>query len=342
MRQTRRRKDEHIDVCLRRPVTSGTPTGLDEVRFEHLALPEIDLDEVDLSTMVLGRKLRAPLLVGAMTGGSARARRINGRLARAAARLGLGMALGSQRAMIEDPRLTGTYRVREEAPELPLLVGNIGAVQLRRGVLPEQLAAAMHAVGADALAFHLNPLQEALQPEGDTCFRGLARLLRTAIPRVGVPCLAKEVGAGISASSARRLAALPLAGIEAAGVGGTSWARVESFRAGTGAAAIAGDRLAGWGVSTAESIVACRRAFGRRLVVGSGGIRTGRDVAAAIALGADACALAGPLLAAAEDSADDVERVLAAILLELRVVMFCTGCRRPAELRRTVRDGGRR
>jgi isopentenyl-diphosphate delta-isomerase len=245
MRRTRRRKDEHIDVCLHEPVTSGTPTGLDAVRLEHLALPEIDLDEVDLSTTVLGRKLRAPLLIGAMTGGSPRARRLNRRLARAAARLGIGLALGSQRAMIEDPRLAGTYRVREFAPDLPLLVGNIGAVQLRLGVTPGQLARAVRAVGADALAFHLNPLQEALQPEGDTCFRGLERLLRAAIPRVGVPCIAKEVGAGISASTARRLAALPLAGVEAAGVGGTAWARVEAHRATDAPAARAGERLAG-------------------------------------------------------------------------------------------------
>jgi isopentenyl-diphosphate delta-isomerase len=333
MRQTRRRKDEHIDVCLRRPVGSGVPTGLDAVRLEHLALPEIDLDEVDLSTTVLGKRLRAPLLIGAMTGGSPRARHINERLARAAARVGVGMALGSQRAMIEDPRRTAGYRVRDFAPDLPLLVGNIGAVQLRRGVTPAAIAAAVRAAGADALAFHLNPLQEALQPEGDTCFRGLTDLLRRAIPRIGVPCIAKEVGAGISWSAARRLARLPLAGIEAAGVGGTSWARVEAHRAAGTPAAEAGEALAGWGVPTAEAIVACRRAFGRRLVIGSGGIRNGRDVAAAIALGADACALAGPLLAAAEESERAVVRKLEAILLELRIIQFCTGARRPRELR---------
>ena len=342
MRPTRHRKDEHIDVCLHRPVGSDVPSGLDVVRFEHLALPEIDLEDVDLDTTVLGQRLRAPLILGAMTGGSPRARRINQRLARAAERLGLGMALGSQRAMIEEPKLTSSYRVRDFAPDLPLLIGNIGAVQLRKGIAPETLREAIRSAGADALAFHLNPLQEALQPEGDTCFRGLEKLLREAVPRVGVPCLVKEVGAGISASTARRLAALPLAGVEAAGVGGTSWARVEAHRAGGTAAAIAGERLAGLGVPTAESIAACRKAFGTRLVVGSGGIRTGRDVAAAIALGADACALAGPLLGPAEDSEAALVRVLEAILVELRVVMFCTGCRRPVELRRAAARGARR
>jgi len=337
MRQTRRRKDEHIEICLRREVGSGVATGLEAVRFGHGALPEIDFEEVDLSATVLGRRLRAPLLIGAMTGGTPRAARINARLARAAARLGLGMALGSQRAMIEDPRLVSGYAVRDAAPDLPLLVGNIGAVQLRRGVRAAQLAQAVRAVGADALTFHLNPLQEALQPEGDTCFRGVFDALRVAIPRVGVPCLAKETGAGISRVTARQLARLPLAGVETAGAGGTSWARVEAYRAAGTAAALAGERLAGWGVPTAESIVHCRRAFGRRLVIGSGGIRTGRDVAAAIALGADAAAIAGPLLAAAESSERDVVRRLEAILLELRVILFCTGRRRPAELRRGVR-----
>ena len=247
MRPTRRRKDEHIEVCLRRPVGSDVPSGLDAVRFEHLALPEIDLEDVDLDTTVLGQRLAAPLILGAMTGGSPRARRINERLARAAERLGLGMALGSQRAMIEDARLTGSYRVRDFAPELPLLVGNIGAVQLRKGIAPETLREAVRSAGADALAFHLNPLQEALQPEGDTCFRGLEKLLREAAPRVGVPCLVKEVGAGISAATARRLAALPLAGVEAAGVGGTSWARVESHRAGGTGAAPSGEALTCFG-----------------------------------------------------------------------------------------------
>jgi len=176
-------------------------------------------------------------------------------------------------------------------------------------------------------------LQEALQPEGDTCFRGLTKLLRTTAPRLGVPCIVKEVGAGISPATARRLAALPIAGVEAAGVGGTSWARVEARRAAGTSAAVAGERLAGWGVPTADAIVACRRAFGTRLVVGSGGIRTGGDVAAALALGADACALAGSLLPAAERSERAVVRQIESILLELRVILFCTGSRCPGELR---------
>jgi isopentenyl-diphosphate delta-isomerase len=336
MGKTGRRKDEHLDICLRRPVGSDVATGLDRVRLEHRALPGLDLDDVDLTTRVLGKTLRAPLVVGAMTGGSPRAARINRRLARAAAKAGVGMALGSQRAMIEDPRRAAGYDVRNDAPDLLLLIGNVGAVQLRRGLEPEAIAEAVRQVGADALAFHLNPLQEAVQPEGDTTFRMLGGLLRRAIPGIGVPCIAKEVGAGIGPHTARSLARLPLSGVETAGVGGTSWARVEAYRAAGTTAEAVGIRLAGWGIPTAEAIVHCRRAFGRRLVIAAGGIRTGRDVAAAIALGADAAAIAGPLLHAAARSEAAVTAFLEGVIAELRVVLFCTGARRPADLRRRI------
>ncbi len=336
MTSTKRRKDEHIEICLRQGVGSGVATGLERVRFEHRALPEIDLDDVDPTTSLFGRTLRAPLILGAMTGGTARARRINERLARAAARLGVGMALGSQRAMIEHPGLAGTYAVRDAAPDLPLLLGNIGAVQLGRGLDPEAIGDAARAVGADVLAFHLNPLQEALQPEGDTSFRGLWGLLRSAIRTVGLPCIVKEVGTGISSSTARRLARLPLAGVETGGAGGTSWALVESYRAAREPLAAAARRLAGFGVPTAESIRHCRAAFGRRVVIGSGGVRTGHDVAAAIALGADAAALAGPLLAAAERSQAAVEAIVESIVIELRTILFCTGNKTPAGLAMSI------
>ncbi len=332
------RKDAHLDLCLDADVevaTAGGPTGLGGYTLEYDALPELDLDQVTLDTELLGRRLQAPLIIGSMTGGTERAREINRRLARAAARVGVGMALGSQRAMIARPELTPTYAIRDEAPDLPLLLGNIGAVQLRRGVSAEEIAGAVSAVDADALMFHLNPLQEAIQPEGDTCFGGLAERLAEAIPRLGVPALAKEVGGGISARTAAKLAALPLAGVEVAGVGGTSWARVESRRApAKSPTAEVGQRLAGWGVPTAASIGACRRAFGeQRLVIASGGVRHGMDIAVAFALGADAAALARPLLVAAEAGEDAVVRALDTLLLELRVICFCTGVRHPRELR---------
>jgi isopentenyl-diphosphate delta-isomerase len=335
------RKDAHLDLCLNEDVGSKVAHGFDRYTLEYDALPEIDLSEVDLSVTLLGKTLRAPILVGAMTGGTERARLLNERLARAAARVGVGMCLGSQRAAIERPELAKTYSVREVAPELPLLIGNVGAVQLNYGVEAVDIANAIEAVQADALYFHLNPLQEAVQPKGDTNFAGLAARLAEVIPALPVPCLAKEVGHGISPRTARKLAALPLAGIEVAGVGGTSWARVESYRAAGTPAADIGRRLAGFGVPVADSIVACREALGdERLVIGSGGVRTGMHAAIAIALGADAVALARPLLVAAEESEDAVVAALETIIQELKTVCFCTGARGVKDLR-TVRVGGR-
>lgn len=331
------RKDHHLDLCIDADVGSGHSTGLGGFRLEYDALPEIDLESVDTSVTVLGRKLAAPLLVGAMTGGTDRAMRVNQTLARAAARVGVGMALGSQRAMIADPSLTKTFAVREVAPELPLLLGNIGAVQLNYGVGVSALRRALDEVGADGLNFHLNALQEAIQPEGDTRFAGLHTRLAEVIPELGIPVLVKEVGAGISERAAAKLARLPLAGVECAGVGGTSWAKVESFRAPEGSAkAEVGRRLAGFGIPTADSIRICRAAFGERLVVASGGIRSGMDAAVALALGADVVALAKPLLEAAEMSEDACVHALATLVHELEVICFCCGVARPRDLR-TVR-----
>ena len=331
---TERRKDEHLDVCLREEVGSGRATLLSDYELEYDALPELDLEEVDLSVELLGRRLRAPLLVGAMTGGTPRARSVNRRLARAAARVGVGMALGSQRAMIARPELTDTFAVRDAAPDLPLLLGNVGAVQLGEGVGVDDVERAVRAVDADGLFFHLNPLHEAIQPEGQTRFRGLRDRLADAAKRLPFPVLVKEVGAGISEKTARKLAGLPIAGVEVAGVGGTSWARVESYRAAAGSVSSAvGQRLAGFGVPTARSIVACRELFAGRVVVASGGIRTGHDAAVALALGADAVAFARPLLEAATESEDAAVHWLETFVHELRVLCFCTGARDVAALR---------
>jgi isopentenyl-diphosphate delta-isomerase len=333
--QLTNRKDAHIDLCLDEDVGSRSLAyGLGGFTLEYDALPELDLDAVDLSVEVLGKTLRAPLIIGAMTGGTPRAAAINRRLAKAAERAGVGMALGSQRAMIVKPELSDTFVVRDVAPALPLLIGNVGAVQLNYGVHAGDITRAIEAVGADAVNFHLNPLQEAIQPEGDTRFAGLAQRMAETIPALPVPALAKEVGAGIGSRAASKLAALPLAGVEVAGVGGTSWAKVESFRAPKGSAqAEVGRRLAGFGVPTADSIPICRQAFGDRLVVASGGIRHGMDVAVALALGADVAALARPLLEAANRSEDDAFEALELLIYELKVICFCTGASNIAALR---------
>jgi isopentenyl-diphosphate delta-isomerase len=331
-----RRKDSHLDVVLRKPVgSSGPAIGLGRYTLEYDALPELDLDEVDLSVDLFGKRLAAPIVIGAMTGGTARAGEINRRLARAAAKVGVGMALGSQRAMIAKPELASSFAVRDAAPDVPIVFGNVGAVQLNYGVGATEIRRALEAVGADALNLHLNPLQEAVQPEGDTRFAGLSAKIAALADELEVPVLVKEVGGGISERTAQKLAALPLAGVEVAGTGGTSWAKVESFRAPEGSTqSEIGRRLAGFGVPTSESITICRRAFGDRVVVASGGVRTGMDVAVAIALGADVAALAKPLLEAADESEDAAVRALELLVQELRVICFCTGARNVGELRR--------
>lgn len=348
--QSTDRKDSHLAICLREDIEyySTRSNGLGAYRFEHDALPEIDYDQIHLEARILGKQLAAPLIIGAMTGGTERAAEINRRLAWAAERMQIGFALGSQRKMLVEPRnetVQLSYQVRNHAPQLPLLFGNLGAVQLNCGVSPGRIREMIERTGCDAFNFHLNPLQEAIQPEGDRCFAGLIPKLQECIPKLGVPVLLKEVGAGISALTARKIKALPIAGIETAGVGGTSWSKIESLRAGEPALRATGALFARWGVTTAESLSACQEELPHLTLIASGGIRNGIEVAKAIALGAHAAALALPILKAAEISAEAAEAAVRQILLELRTAMFVTGVpniaelrRRGAEILRPVRD----
>ncbi len=329
------RKDHHLDLCLQQEVESGRRTGLGAYSLPYDALPELDLDQVSLATHALGRPLAAPLVIGAMTGGTPRAGRINRLLAKVAADFGLAMALGSQRAMLVDPSSAPSYQVRQHAPTLPLLFANLGAVQLRRGVTPTDAAQLVASVQADALLLHLNPLQEAIQPEGDTTFAGLGERIAAVAQTLPCPVLVKEVGAGIGARTANKLAALPIAGVECAGVGGTSWALVESHRVThQPARAEIGRSLRGFGVPTAPSILNCRAAFGQRLVIASGGLRSGHDLAVALALGADLVAMARPFLVAAEAGEEALRALVESLLEALRIVLFCTGSADIAALRR--------
>jgi isopentenyl-diphosphate delta-isomerase len=258
---------------------------------------------------------------------------MNRRLALAAARCGVGFALGSQRKMLADPSTRASYAVREAAPDLRLLFGNLGAVQLNHGVGVNELRRLVEDVGCDAFNFHLNPLQEAVQPEGQTRFSGLLSKLREVVPSLGVPVLLKEVGSGISEATALKIRGLPVAGVETSGVGGTSWSRIESLRTADPVQRGVGELFARWGVPTAESIATCRRVLPDRVVIASGGIRNGIEVAKALALGADAAAAALPVLRAAARSVDDAVQALQQLVAELRTAMFLTGCRTPAELR---------
>ncbi len=316
------RKDHHLDLCLDGDVESKqVSTGLAALHFEHDALPEIDLESVDTRTELFGHALRAPFVIGAMTGGTDRAGEINAILAEAAAHCGVGMALGSQRVMLERPETVSTFKTPVRPP---LRIGNLGAVQLNYGVGRDQVLRLIEQSELDVLAFHLNPLQEAIQPEGDTRFAGLRDKLAELIPSLPVPVLIKEVGAGIGARAASKIAGLGAAGIEVAGVGGTSWAAVEGFRGGAGNRR-AGEVFRSFGVPTVASLRACREAAPQLSLVASGGLRTGLDGAKCLALGADAFAMSRPLLEATREGVEGVVGAIESLIRELRIAMFCTG-----------------
>jgi isopentenyl-diphosphate delta-isomerase len=320
------RKDSHLKECLESEVEfrSDDANGFGSLRFDHDALPEISKNSVSTEIKLFGKNLAAPFFIGAMTGGTSKAGEINKRLAQAAEKCQIGFALGSQRKMIEDPTLSSTFDVKKFAPLLPLLIGNIGAVQLNYGVGVEQILKIIAEVKCDAFNFHLNPLQEAIQPEGNTDFSKLLSKLSELIPLLKVPVLIKEVGAGISETTALKLQSLPIAGVETAGLGGTSWAKIESLRTSDSQQRSVGETFARWGIPTAESVVICRKYFPNQVVIASGGMRNGIEAAKAIALGADAVGFALPILKAAEKSVDEAVRMIERFKEELRTVMFLT------------------
>jgi isopentenyl-diphosphate delta-isomerase len=319
------RKLDHLRICLDEDAQfPNLSTGLERYRFVHQALPEINLNAIRLSCELLGKKLRAPLLVSSMTGGTDEAEQINLNLAQAAQRLGIAMGVGSLRAALEDPSLARTYQVRSVAPDI-LLLANLGAVQLNRGYDVEDCLRAVQIIQADALILHLNPLQECLQPEGDTNFANLLKRIEGLCAHLPVPVVVKEVGCGISSRAAEMLHSAGVAAIDVAGAGGTSWSAVERHRAQDAKADNVARAFADWGIPTADSILMVREAAPRISIIGSGGIRSGIDVAKVIALGAQAAGIAVPLLEPATVGVDDVVGVLEEIIDELRIAMFCIG-----------------
>ena len=312
-------------------VRSMTTTGLERYRLVHRALPEMALEEVNTSTSFLGHRLGAPLLISAMTGGAALSQEVNRRLASAAQELGLAMCLGSQRAAIEDSALLATYQVRQVAPDI-LLFANLGAVQLNYGYGVGECLRAVESVEADALVLHLNPLQEALQPEGNTNFAGLLGKIAQVCQALPVPVIVKEVGWGISATVAERLYQAGVGALDLAGAGGTSWSEVERYRSATPAEAEVAEAFADWGIPTADALVAVRQACPKLPLIASGGIADGVEVAKCLALGANLAGIAQPLLRPAMDSSEAVGGQLRVFLRQLRVAMFCTGARTVADL----------
>jgi isopentenyl-diphosphate Delta-isomerase len=329
---TEQRKSRHLDVCLTEDVASRLDAGWSAVRLRHEALPEIALADVDVATTFLGFALRAPILISSMTGGTQRAAEINRRLARAAETAGIAFALGSGRALLEDQTLRGTFDVRPVAPKVTLFA-NIGAVQLNYGVRVDDARRLVDTLGANGLYLHLNPLQEAIQRDGDTNFRNLAPKITALCSALDVPVIAKSVGSGISPSTAARLLACGVSGIDIAGAGGTSWALVEGKRSGDERRERIAEAFGDWGFATPRATAAVRTALPAVPLVASGGIRDGVHIAKAVALGADLAGLALPFLRAAETSEAAVTELIDEIVVGLRIAMFATGSRTIADLR---------
>jgi len=336
--ETRKRKADHIRISLNHDVQARkATTGLEDVCFIHKALPEINKKQVDLSTTVFGHKFAAPLIVGAITGGTPEAMKINATIAEAVEETGLGMGVGSQRAAIDDKKLEKTFAiVRKKAPTA-FIIANIGGVQLVNGYGLREVKRAVEMIEADAIAIHLNPLQEAVQPEGQTDFKGVLEKISEIANELDKPIIAKETGAGIAAEEAKKLEDAGVKGIDVSGVGGTSWAAVEYYRAKESKNSTQlrlGDVFWDWGIPTAVSIVEVSQTV-NAAVIASGGIRNGVDVAKAIALGASLTSSSHPILHAAIKNVNETKMALSLLIDELRNAMFLVGAESVKSLRKT-------
>jgi isopentenyl-diphosphate delta-isomerase len=325
MTDTQTRKADHLRICLEEDVQFRQLTnGLERYRFTHCCLPELDFSDIDLNATFLGKKLGVPLLISSMTGGTEQAKLINYRLAEVAQNYRLAMGVGSQRVAIENPKVAHTFALRSLAPDA-LLFANLGAVQLNYTYGLEQCLRVVEILEADALILHFNPLQECIQPHGDTNFKGLLDKIHALCNKISVPVIGKEVGNGISANMTKKLLEAGVSAIDVAGAGGTSWAKVESERAENNLQRKLGKTFADWGLPTAECIVQIRAQYPTIPLIASGGLRDGLEVAKAIALGADLAGLAFPFLQAAAQSPQAVEELVELLIAEIKTVLFCTG-----------------
>jgi isopentenyl-diphosphate delta-isomerase len=324
-----RRKRDHLRIAAGPGVTHAISSGLAGLRLRHRALPEQDLADVSLDTVLLGRPLRAPLLVSAMTGGVREAAVVNERLARAAAEHGVAMTLGSGRALLDDPSLLSTYVGGAPDRRPPLLLANLGAAQLRGPDGPAAAARLVELLQADGLVVHLNAIQEAVQPEGEPRFAGVASQIAAVVERLApLPVVAKEVGFGLDGADVALLRDAGVAAVDVAGAGGTNWALVEGGRDPRARAVAAA--FADWGVSTVAALVAARAAAPGLPAIASGGLRDGVDAAKCLALGASAAGLARVLLIAAQ--ADRAGEALGTIVAQLRIATWAAGAARTGDL----------
>ncbi|MDX2089552.1 MAG: type 2 isopentenyl-diphosphate Delta-isomerase [Kofleriaceae bacterium] len=333
-----RRKADHIEVAASGRADFTRSTLLEHVHFVHQALPELTLDGIDLATELVGKRLAAPLLITGMTGGTPEAAAINRDLARAAQAAGIAFGVGSQRAMDEHPELAATYHVRDVAPDV-VLIGNVGGVQAKAMGVARVVELGKR-IGADAIAIHLNPGQELIQDRGDRDFRGVRDTIARLVAEAPLPIIVKETGCGLSAEAARDLLAAGVHTVDVAGAGGTSWVAVEQLRAKAGSeSASLGTELWDWGLPTAVCVVACARAG--LTTIASGGMRSGYDVARALALGARLGGMAAPMLRAQREAGEaGVRAMIDRVIGSVRSVCLLAGCAKATDLARAPRHLG--
>lgn len=333
-RLTKSRKQDHIDINLRKDVHSLLATGFDLYHFEHNPLPDLDLQNISTVCDFLGKTVQVPLLISSMTGGTAQGFIINKNLAEAAQLRGIALGLGSGRAGLDSAEAAKTYQLRKWAPSIPIYA-NLGAIQLNYGCGVDECKRVVEMAEADALILHLNSLQEALQPEGQTNFAGLEKKIDQICRGLQVPVIAKEVGWGINAKAAKRLVDAGVSCIDVAGAGGTSWSEVEKQRNSSEERIRISSHFQDWGIPTAEAVWDVSNALPHFPVIASGGLRKGMDIAKSLALGASMGGIAGDFLRAATQSSEVVVRLIDEITLELRIVMFCLGTESIEQLKHT-------
>lgn len=326
------RKSDHIRINLEEDVQSGLTTGLENYHFIHRAVPEVDLKDIDSSLTIFGKFLSAPILISSMTGGNAEAARINQILAAAAQETQVAMGIGSQRIAIEHPELVETFQVRANAPNI-LLFANLGASQLNYGYGVDECQRAVDMIEADALVLHFNGIQEAIQKEGETQFAGLINKIEAICKAIAVPVIAKEVGWGFSKQDITLLAQAGVSAIDVAGAGGTSWSQVEKYRAENDYRRMLAEAFSDWGIPTAEVIQNVIQVAPSLLIIASGGLRTGVDIAKCAAMGASLGGMASPFLKAASQSLDETIKMIKLFKDEINLCMFATGSKTIDQLR---------
>jgi len=333
--ETKKRKAEHIKICMNQKAQArNAKTGFENIHLIPKALPELNKGKINLSTSVFEHKFAAPIIVGAMTGGTEEATKINASIAEAVEELHLGMGVGSQRAAIEDKQLAKTFSIARKKAPTAFLIANIGGVQLVHGYGVREVKKAIKMIEADALAIHLNALQEAVQPEGQTNFEGVLEKVAEIARSVDKPVIVKETGAGIAAEEALKLEAAGVRGIDVGGCGGTSFAAVEYFRSEKEEQRSLACAFWDWGIPTAASLVEVTQKV-KIPVVASGGLRTGIHAAKALALNAGLCSISQPVLEAAAKGANETRRILSCLTEELRNVMFLVGAGTIKDLTKT-------